>query len=50
LLEKSGFDEKRIQRVSGWSDRQLAAVNPMSVRNNRIELILLRKTQVDTRY
>lgn len=50
MLEKSGFDEKRIQRLVGWSDRQLAAVNPMSVRNNRIELILLRKTQAITRF
>ncbi len=32
----------RIQRVSGYADRKPAVANPMAVRNNRIEIILLR--------
>ena len=42
LLEAEGFVASRIQRVTGHSDRDPVARNPMSVRNNRIELILLR--------
>ncbi len=42
LLETEGFSPARIQRVTGYADRDPAARNPMSVRNNRIELILLR--------
>ncbi len=42
LLETEGFAPARIQRVTGYADRDPAARNPMSVRNNRIELILLR--------
>jgi len=42
LLEGDGFDGKRIQRVTGHADRKPAVSNPMAVRNNRIELILLR--------
>jgi len=42
LLEGGGFDTKRIQRVTGYADRKPAVTNPMSPRNNRMELILLR--------
>ena len=42
MLEKSGFEAKRIQRVTGYADRKPAVTNPMAVRNNRMELILLR--------
>ncbi|WP_111558474.1 flagellar motor protein MotB [Paracoccus sediminilitoris] len=42
LLERAGFDEKRIQRVSGYADRKNRSGNPMAPENNRIELILLR--------
>ena len=45
LLEQAGFDKSRIEKVTGWSDRAPFAVNPMSVRNNRLELILLRRVQ-----
>ena len=41
-LEGYGFDPKRIQRVTGYADRKPAVGNPMSIRNNRLELILLR--------
>ena len=43
--EDGGLPEARIQRVSGFADRDLVAGNPMAVRNNRIELILLRQVQ-----
>ena len=42
LLGASGLDPARIQRVTGNADREPVARNPMAVRNNRIELILLR--------
>jgi len=45
LLEEAGLDAQRIQRVTGYADRKPAVANPMAVRNNRIELILLRSDQ-----
>ncbi|WP_134679626.1 flagellar motor protein MotB [Paracoccus ravus] len=42
LIEKWGFDARRIQRVSAMADRRNRAVNPMDPENNRIEVILLR--------
>jgi len=42
LMEKQGMVETRIQRVSGYADRKPVVSNPMSPRNNRLELILLR--------
>ncbi|PIE15706.1 MAG: chemotaxis protein MotB [Rhodobacterales bacterium] len=42
LLEGEEFDAGRIQRVTGYADRKHSVDNPMSQRNNRIELILLR--------
>ncbi len=43
LLESGGMTSKRIHRVTGHADRKLAQSNPMSVKNNRIEIILLRE-------
>ncbi len=43
LLEGSGMEPERIQRVTGHADRQLAVDNPMAKRNNRVEIILLRR-------
>lgn len=43
LMESEGFDRKRIQRVTGLADRKPAVGAPMSIRNNRIEVILLRR-------
>ncbi len=43
LLEAAGMDAARITRVTGHADRKPAAENSMSVRNDRIEVILLRK-------
>lgn len=42
LFSDAGFDAKRIERVSGFADRKPVAANPMALRNNRIEIILLR--------
>ncbi len=42
LLEGSGLDGDRVRRVTGHADRKPVAKNPMDVRNNRVEVILLR--------
>ncbi|MCO6384792.1 flagellar motor protein MotB [Oceanicola sp. 502str15] len=43
LMVAAGMDERRFQRVSGFADRKLeVAEMPMSIRNNRLEFILLR--------
>lgn len=43
LLEASGFEKARVQRVTGYADRKPATRMPMALRNNRIEVILLRR-------
>ena len=42
LLESDGLDKMRVDRVTGFADRRPASQHPMAVRNNRLELILLR--------
>lgn len=42
LLEGAGLDQKRIMRVTGHADRTPVLADTMAVRNNRIEVILLR--------
>jgi len=42
LIEAAGLSAERIQRVTGFADRKQVTQNPMAVRNNRVELILLR--------
>ncbi|KEO54330.1 flagellar motor protein MotB [Thioclava pacifica] len=42
LLENSGFEKRRIQRVTGFADRKPSVQQPMDGRNNRLEVILLR--------
>ncbi|AOZ68317.1 chemotaxis protein MotB [Rhodobacter xanthinilyticus] len=42
LLEADGLDKMRVDRVTGFADRRPASQHPMAVRNNRLELILLR--------
>ncbi|MEO0989437.1 MAG: flagellar motor protein MotB [Pseudomonadota bacterium] len=42
LLEERGFQRSRIRRVTGFADREPVTRNPMAVRNNRVEYILLR--------
>ena len=43
LLENKGMPTNRIARVSGHADRKPATADPTAMRNNRIEVILLRK-------
>ncbi len=43
LLESEGLPGERMQRVSGFADRKLVTPDPMAVRNNRLEVILLRR-------
>lgn len=42
MLEDEGLAGSRLVRVTGHADRKHAYRNPMAVRNNRIELILIR--------
>jgi chemotaxis protein MotB len=42
LLEKQGIDTKRIQRVTGHADREPVVRDTMALRNDRIEIVLLR--------
>ena len=43
LLESGGLLTARIARISGHADRKPATADPTALRNNRIEVILLRK-------
>lgn len=43
LLEKDGLDGARIARISGHANRKPATADPTAIRNNRIEVILLRR-------
>ncbi len=42
MLETAGLTPARMNRVTGHGDRELAAPDPMAVRNDRIEVIFLR--------
>lgn len=42
LLEINDLPPQRVQRVTGYADRQNRAGNPMAPDNNRVEIILLR--------
>lgn len=42
LLETGGMPPERIHRVTGHADRELVTADPMALRNNRVEVILLR--------
>ena len=42
LIQSAGLPSSRMQRVTGYADRLPVVQNPFAVRNNRIELILLR--------
>ncbi|WP_309665991.1 flagellar motor protein MotB [Tabrizicola sp.] len=43
MLVGAGIEEGRVQRVSGFADRKAATPDPASIRNNRLEIILLRR-------
>lgn len=45
MLEAGALPVGRTQRVSGYADRRPIVPNPMSARNNRIEIILLREVK-----
>jgi chemotaxis protein MotB len=42
-LEEAGLPGTRMQRMAGFADRVPATDNPMATRNNRLEVILLRR-------
>ena len=42
LVEDAGIEARRIVRVTGHADRKPADEDPVAIRNDRIELILLR--------
>ena len=42
MLEADGVDSPRMRRTTGHADRTPAVADPMAVRNNRVEIILLR--------
>ena len=43
MLEDNGIEPERMYRVTGHADREPVHVNPMSMRNDRMEIVLLRK-------
>jgi chemotaxis protein MotB len=43
LMTSAGMEEGRVQRVSGHADRKPVTANPMAARNNRLEIVLLRR-------
>jgi chemotaxis protein MotB len=43
LLEASGVPTDRVARISGHSNRRPVTADPAAVRNNRIEIVLLRR-------
>ena len=43
ILEANGLTDRRMHRVTGYADREPVADNPLSVRNNRVEIVLLRE-------
>jgi chemotaxis protein MotB len=45
LLEAAQIDSARIARIGGFADRKPITANPMALRNNRLEVILLRKNR-----
>ena len=45
LLEAGGMDDKRLRRVTGHADRKPVDDNPMAVRNDRVEITLLRRSR-----
>ncbi len=43
LLVRTGLDHLRLQRVTGFADRRPATADPAAIRNNRMEITLLRR-------
>ena len=42
LLHDAGLAAGRVQRVTGYADRDPATLDPMDIRNNRIKVTFLR--------
>jgi len=45
MLQDAGHDPERLQRVTGYADRKPVTQDPRAVRNNRVEIVLLRKNR-----
>lgn len=43
LMQQAGLDAQRVDRIAGHADRKPAIADPASIRNNRIEVVLIRK-------
>ncbi|WP_283176566.1 flagellar motor protein MotB [Gemmobacter sp. 24YEA27] len=43
LLQRAGIQATRFSRIGGFADRKPAVADPASRRNNRIEIVLLRR-------
>lgn len=43
LMQEKGLHHDRVQRVTGHADKDLVSDNPANLRNNRLEVILLRQ-------
>ncbi|MDZ4095623.1 MAG: flagellar motor protein MotB [Paracoccaceae bacterium] len=43
LIAEFGLPPNRVQRVSGFADRKPVTADPTAIRNNRLEVILLRR-------
>jgi chemotaxis protein MotB len=43
LMEKADMPPARIQRVTGYADNRPVTSDPTAIRNNRIEIVLLRR-------
>ena len=42
-MEAAGLPQMRMERVAGYADRQPATADPTAARNNRLEVVLLRR-------
>jgi len=45
LIEAKGLDGRRMERITGHADRKPATADPTAIRNNRLEVILLRRAR-----
>ncbi len=45
LMEAAEFPKQRLQRVTGFADRKPAVADTLAIRNNRLEVILLRSVR-----
>ena len=43
LMEQVGMRSDRMQRVTGYADKEPITTDPTAIRNNRIEIVLLRR-------